>query len=143
MRKEVLFAIIAGAVFGIVLAFGIWRANTALEPKVEPETIAESQEEITPVSETPEFDIALAKPNNYDVITENPTLVSGVTDPDTWVAISAEEEDYVIKSDETGKFEHDVDLVGGVNQVAITAFKKDGTKVEENLLVVFSTEFEK
>ena len=84
MRKEVLFAVIAGAIFGLVLAFGIWRANTALEPEVEPETTAESQEEIAPVSEAPEFDIALAKPNNYDVITESPTMVSGVTDPDTW-----------------------------------------------------------
>lgn len=142
MRKEVLFAIIAGAIFGIVLAFGIWRANTALEPEAKPEAITQTKEE-APISESPEFGIALAKPNNNDVITESPTLISGVTDPSTWVAISAEDEDYITKSDETGKFEQDVELIGGVNQLVITAFAEDGLKAEENLLVVFSTEFEK
>ena len=141
MRKEILYAVFAGAVFGIIIAFGVWRANTALEP--ETKTSNEAQGQVTPAPSTDEFEIALAKPNQKDVITESPALVSGVTSPLTWVSISGEDEDYIIESDETGKFEQDVELQGGVNQIVITAFGKEGEKVEENLLVVFSTQFEK
>jgi hypothetical protein len=140
MRKEILYAIFAGAVFGIIIAFGVWRANTALEP--ETKTSNEARGQATPAPSTDEFEIALAKPDNHDVITESPALVSGVTSPLTWVSISGEDEDYIVKSDETGKFEQDVDLEGGVNQIVITAFSEEGEKVEENLLVVYSTQFE-
>lgn len=142
MRKEVLFAITAGAIFGIVLAFGVWRANTALRPEPSKEE-PQAQNEATPSPSPEEFDIAIAKPDQKDVITESPLLLSGVTKTETWVAISAEEDDYIIKSDKTGKFEQDIELVGGVNQIVITAFDEDGGQVLEHLLVVYSTEFTK
>ncbi|GAG26646.1 unnamed protein product, partial [marine sediment metagenome] len=60
-----------------------------------------------------------------------------------WVAISAEEEDYIIKSNDEGTFEQEVKFEGGLNQILITAFDGDGTSIEEKLTVVFSTEFSK
>lgn len=140
MRKEILYAVFAGAIFGIIIAFGLWRANSALEPDNKTSERV-SQDEITPTPASVGFEIALVRPDNHDVITESPTLISGVTSSSTWVSISGEDEDYIVKSDKTGKFEEEVDLVGGVNQIVITAFNEEGGKVEENLLIVFSTEF--
>ena len=137
MRKEILFAIFAGAVFGLIIAFGVWRANIALKPSTET-TTTESTE--TP---TAEFGITIAKPLDTQVLTEGTTLVSGITKPNIWVTISAEDEDYIFEADEEGSFEQEVDLVGGVNEIIIIAFDEEGTSVEEKITVVFSSEFAK
>jgi hypothetical protein len=139
MRKEVLIAIVAGVLFGVILAFGIWRANSALKEKSTSEQI--SPETTLPVTPIPnDFDIALAKPNEYDVITSSPTVISGVTQPDSWVIVSGNDEDFYLKSDETGKFDQEVELTGGVNQFIITSYNQEGKSVSENLLIVYSTE---
>ena len=140
MRKEVLFAILAGAVVGAVIAFGVWRANNALKTKeVQPSPA------ISPEPTPPEFEfgITLAKPENFDVITQSPVTLSGITKASVWVVISAEDEDYIIKSDESGSFEQEVELTGGLNQIIITVFDEDGKSIQEKLTVVFSTEFAK
>ena len=58
------------------------------------------------------------------------------------VAISAEDEDYVVTADEDGEFEIDIDVAGGVNEIILTAFDENGATVEEKLVLVYSTELE-
>jgi len=140
MRKEVIIAIVAGIAFGVILAFGIWRANSALKEEVTTE-IVESEVVSTPSPTPDELDIALARPTNYDVLTSSPSVITGVTQPDSWIIVSGEVKDYYLKSDDTGKFEQEVEFVGGVNQLIITAYKQDGKSVTDNLLIVYSTEF--
>ena len=136
MRKEVLFAILAGLTLGLVIAFGVWRANIALSPK-NPD-----QSEVTPTPK-PEFAITLAGPSDLDVFSENPVTLSGITKANALVAVSTEEEDYTTRADTKGSFEIDVELIGGVNQIVITAFDEKGSEVTQKLLLAFSTEFAK
>lgn len=138
MRKEILFAIFAGAIFGLIIAFGVWRANIALKPSTGTSTTTESPE--TP---TAEFGITIAKPLDTQVLTERTTIVSGITKANAWVAISTEDEDYIVEADEEGSFEQEVDLVGGVNEIIITAFDEEGASIEEKITIVFSSEFAK
>ncbi|MBI4153456.1 hypothetical protein HY503_00440 [Candidatus Woesebacteria bacterium] len=137
MRKEVLFAILAGLTLGLIIAFGIYRANVALSPK--------NQDQQRPSSPTPkpEFVITLASPSDLDVFTENPVTLSGITKVNAYVAVSTEEEDYITRVDSKGSFEVEVELVGGVNQLVIVAFDEKGSEVTQKLLLVFSTEFAK
>ena len=141
MRKEVLFAVAAGILFGIVLAFGIWRANSALKPESQPQS-TESQPQATKTQNSEEFAIALILPDQYDVITQSPVLVSGVTSAGSWVLLSGEEEDYIIKADETGKFEQEVELTPAVNQIIISSYNSQGNSVSQSLTIVYSTEFQ-
>jgi len=136
MRKEVLFAILAGLVFGLIIAFGVWRANIALRPGDDSST----QE--SPSPSPTDFGITIAKPQELQVITISPTTLSGITKPGVLVAISAEDEDYVVTADKDGEFEIDIDVAGGVNEIIITAFDENGTTVEEKLVLVYSTELE-
>jgi len=140
MRKEVIIAIVAGVAFGVILAFGIWRANSALKEEATPE-IVESETVSTPSPTPDELDIALAKPADYDVLTSSPSVITGVTQPDSWIIVSTDVEDYYLRSDGTGKFEQEVEFIGGVNQLIITAYNQDGKSVSDNLLIVYSTEF--
>ncbi len=135
MRKEILFAIISGSLLGLVIAFGIWRANLALKPKEELKT---SQ---TPTPTAPEFSLTIAKPDNREVITISPAVLSGITKPETTVVVSGEKSDYKIEADNEGLFELEIDLLAGVNEIKISAFDEKGPLAEKTILIVYSTKF--
>jgi hypothetical protein len=144
MRKEILIAIVAGVVFGLVIAFGVWRANSALEPSEEiAQEKVEVSDEVAELEENSKFMVTLVSPNENDVVVETPATFSGITKVGSWVVISAEEEDYIIETDKKGAFEQEVDLIGGINQIILQAFDESGASVKKELTIVFSTEFEK
>ena len=135
MRKEVLLAVIAGAFLGLIIAFGIWRANIAFRP---PQNGISTTATPPPQSE---FGITLAEPEHEDVITQSTVTISGITRPDSRVIISAEEDDYLVFADSSGSFEEEIELIGGVNEIVIFAFGEDGARAEEKLTLVYSSEF--
>lgn len=144
MRKEIIFAILAGAIFGLVIAFGIWKANSSMKSKNE------SEKEVVDVTDmnngttmTGDFGITLIKPESNTVVSTSSTIVSGITKPDVWLVISAEEDDYIIKTGDDGSFEEEVELIAGANEIMVTAIE-EGTNesVYDKFLVVYSTELE-
>ena len=141
MRKEILFAIIAGALFGLVIAFGIWKANSANDNTTV--DTAQNKEVAKDESLTPsDFSITIAKLENNQVLTKNPVKISGLTKPNTWVVISGEDDDYLTKSSENGSFEQDIELVGGVNEINFNAHDDVGKSSENKMILVYSTEFD-
>ena len=136
MRKELIFAIIAGALFGLVIAVGIWRARSVLSPKAES---TQATDQSTP-SPNPNSGLTIASPNNESVVVETEVVVAGITSPDTFVALSAENFDYLIKSDSKGEFELKIDLIAGSNEIIIKSFPENTNPSEEKLLLVHSTQ---
>ena len=139
MRKEIIFAILAGITFGLIIAFGVWRANVALRPDGANTTETDNVSEVVQA----DFGITVAKPQDYQVVTTSPTILTGITKPGVWIIASTEEEDYMTTTDEDGEFEIEIDVVGGVNEIIITAFDKDGSETEERLTLVYSSELTK
>ncbi|MBU0572302.1 hypothetical protein KKH23_01370 [Patescibacteria group bacterium] len=139
MRKEILFAILAGVTFGLIIAFGVWRANVALRPDGANTTAPENTSETAQA----DFGITIAKPQDYQVITVSSTTLTGITKPNVWIIVSAEEEDYVAKTGENGEFEIEIDVIGGVNEILITAFDNEGAETQEKLILVYSSELAK
>ncbi len=131
-----MLAIAAGAIFGLVIAFGIWRINSALSPKDEGATSTEEPKKETAI-------ISIAKPSENDVLGETPTSFSGLAKPGSLVVLSGEDDDYLVIADGKGAFTQDVALTGGINQIVATAFDKDGASGEQKMTVVYSTEFAK
>jgi len=140
MRKEIFFAILAGALFGLVIAFGIWRANSSMKTNDSPSETP-LVEESPMVSPGSEVGLTLAKPEDLAVVDQTPITISGITDADNWVTISTEKEDYLTQADSNGAFEEDVDLIGGVNIIAISAFDNAGNSNSTKLTIVYSSEF--
>ena len=140
MRKELIIAIIVGIGVGVALAFGLYRANSALKTSSSNPTSKRVQNDSqeTPVGEVK---TTLARPKQNEVITESPTLVSGITNPSSWITISGEDEDYIFQASTTGAFEQEVDLASGVNQIILTVFDEKVDKNVQNLTLVYSTEF--
>lgn len=137
VRKEVVFAIFAGTFLGLVIAFGLWRANSVFSPR-SPKT--QGSPSPTP---KPEFLLTLAKPQEKDVVTQSSVAISGVTKANAKVAVATEEEDYLTRADANGSFEEEVELTGGVNQLIVTAFDDTGASATQKITLVYSSEFSK
>jgi len=138
MRKEVIFAVLAGGLLGLVIAFGVWRANSALKP---------SNGNQQQVEKTPEpqgnLELSIVKPDNLTVVIEDSLTLSGSTVPGAWIAISAEEKEYIIQADNKGSFSQEVGLIGGLNEIKVFSFDPNDGAREKSILVVYSSEFAK
>lgn len=136
MRKEVVYALIAGSILGIIIAFGIWRANIAF--KSEQNTTSQ-----TPFPEAPssKSGITLAKPDNLSVVSSETVTLTGISSNNSWVVISSESEDYFVKPETDGNFAYEIKLEGGANRLIAFGINSAGEVSWAALTLIVSTEF--
>lgn len=137
MRKETAWAIGIGIIFGLILAFGLWKINLSVKnpPTTKNVNIASPSPTVT---QKPNVKIQIEIPKNGDVISNNTITISGIVTPNSKIVISGEEMDYLVNASESGKFQEEVDLISGINQISVTSFIDD--KIDaSNVLVVYST----
>ena len=139
MRKEIIFAIIAGVVFGLIVALGIWRANSAIVDDISTEKTA-TETPSSPQHQNSTNQLVISEPEENDVVTEDTVELTGITKPSSWIAISAEEEEYTLKSSENGNFNQLVALEPGINRIVVTSFDET-SKTEVVVTVVYSSQF--
>ncbi|OGY18296.1 MAG: hypothetical protein A2900_04615 [Candidatus Chisholmbacteria bacterium RIFCSPLOWO2_01_FULL_50_28] len=141
MRKEIVIVILVGIGIGILVAFGVYTARKAIkENKTKPP--AEVVETAPVPAESPEQttqSLSISEPENNSLVDQDEITVAGVTSPNSVVTIIAEENEYLLTADASGKFSTAVSLVGGANDLAITAFDSEGKKAETVLTIVYST----
>ncbi|MFC1625500.1 hypothetical protein ACFL1Q_00460 [Patescibacteria group bacterium] len=138
MRKEVLFAIVAGLVFGLIIAFGVWRINFAFKPQQNEQTTTQDVQEDQGL--TTELKITIAKPEEADVIQDSKVTISGITKPNSWVVLSSPKGDYLTKSATDGVFTEEISLESALNNITAIAVGTDGSTVSQKLNLVYSTE---
>jgi hypothetical protein len=148
MRKEVIFAIFAGIMLGLLVAFGIWRADNALKPAVDTNLATNDNPQYSTTtanssknSSQQNTDLAISSIESGDVFTENPVILKGLTHPNVNLVISTENDDFLLNSDATGQFEKEIALTGGINNILITAYDNKGFSSSTSLKIVFSSEF--
>ncbi len=141
MRKEVLFAIIAGIGAGLFLAFGVWKLTSKISKKVaiSPSPIVQNE---TPTPK-PGFTITIASPKNSSVVTDSLLTITGKSEPLSKMVISTSVDDYFVKVDDNGDFSSDITLQPGLNITNLTAFNSLGNEITAKLDLVFSSEFAK
>ena len=141
MRKEIILAVLTGAILGLVIAFGIWRANLAISNNKD--SSKSSNQNLLNEEETETSSLSLIRPSELDVLIEVSTVFSGATKPNSNVVISADSEDYILASDSRGAFEQEVQLLAGLNQILVFTFDPGGKISQEKVNVVHSSEFAK
>lgn len=131
MRKEIPIAVIGGSLVGLVIAYGVWRANIALRAKnvVADETTQEEEVEHNNLG------LTIAKPANFDVFLDKKAAISGVSQAQ-YITISGEDEDLLVKTNSDGGFEKEISLVGGVNEVQVNSFSNDAAGDKSYLILV-------
>ena len=143
MRKEIIIAIFVGIFVGLAVAFGVWRANSAIKNVNEvPQSNTTETNKRSETSANNDIQISLSQPEDLDVVNDKTTNLAGLTKPNSMVVISAEDKDYIIKSDQNGEFMQEITLVNGSNDIRIHAYDEGLSKSESELTVVYSAEFE-
>lgn len=142
MRKEVLVAILIGAILGGAVAFGIWRANILLVPKKE---AVQTQQTSPPAGQTTQetSSLIITQPENNSILSEGKVTIKGAATPNSTVVILTNSKDLVTQADKDGAFEQEVELDGGPNEITITAHDDSGNETTQTLTLVYSTEFTK
>lgn len=142
MRKEIVFALLAGITFGLVIAFGVWRANSNQKAPEQNQENKTQQGQVAPTPKTA-GGLAILKPEEYEVLNENTVSIEGVTEPEAQVVVSTEEKDSLTKADKDGGFNINVSLVSGLNEIVVTSFFGDDKSSSLKLPIVYSQDFQK
>jgi hypothetical protein len=137
MRKEVIIAILIGFGLGLVITFGIWTANRALQEAPGEETSTTAPvEETTPTSA---FSLTINQPEDNSISAEEEITLSGSTRPGGVVVVLYEEGEKILEANEEGEFETEITLVGGSNEIKVSAYDNEGNEVGQTLTIVYST----
>lgn len=137
MRKEIIIVILIGIGIGAIIAFGIYTARSAIQTNKSSRTEEKTQQATE--SPQPQIILEIIEPENNSVIDTPTTNLIGRTTPNVVVAVIAVENEYLFTADSQGNFSLEVDLVGGANELLISAFDSEGNKAEDARTVVYST----
>lgn len=137
MKKEVLFAVVIGSILGLIVAFGIWRANASFDPVEEiVSQVRPGSPSPSPTAANTDNNLSITKPEYNEVVLEGTTAVSGITKPNSYVSIYLDEV-YLIQADPTGTFSIDVDLAEGINHILVKTFDTANNAHEQILRIVY------
>jgi len=140
MRKEVILAIVGGVALGLLVIGGLWWTNkTATEenPIVpSPTPLITQAPTLTPALSLP---LEIINPENESIIEEEEITLEGKTMPGSVVVVIYPEGENIVEADEEGNFETEITLVGGANEIKITAYDEEGNQAEKNLTLIYST----
>ena len=140
MRKEVILAIVGGVALGLLVIGGLWWTNkTATEenPIVpSPTPLITQAPTLTPALSLP---LEIINPENESIIEEEEITLEGKTMPGSVVVVIYPEGENIVEADKEGNFETEITLVGGANEIKITAYDEEGNQAEKNLTLIYST----
>lgn len=138
MKKEVLIAIIIGFAIGLVIAFGIWMANKSLKQITpEKETSSPQINQTTPTP--PARTLTIDNPTEDFISNQEKITVSGKATPEASVVIIFQEGEKIITADSEGVFSAEITLMGGANEIKISAFDTEGEETSKIINGVYST----
>jgi len=131
MRREIIFAIILGIILGGVILYGLRLANNATKnldsnPAVSP-TPAETAQ-ITSAPSNNQSPIVISSPQDNSVSITDKIILSGVGPANSELALLTEKSEDFIKTDDQGRFSLEIPLVGGENEITVSALIDDQIK---------------
>ncbi|MEK9200404.1 MAG: hypothetical protein AAB909_00350 [Patescibacteria group bacterium] len=146
MKKEFFAAIIIGFVLGLIITLGIWTANKSLKnlPKngANP-TPTITSPEVTPAPTSQPTtngpQLTITSPEDDFLSAENSVTISGTTVGSAVVSITHETGETLLQADANGKFEAEISLESGYNQITVTAIDSKGQSTQKQLLVTYTT----
>lgn len=135
MKKEVLIAIIVGFTLGLIITFGIYRAQKSLQK----DTSEVASDNTQPQVEEHEPALIIVQPTQGTIANQDQITVAGTTTPLTPVTVVSLAAQSATVSDEVGNFSALIELEAGANTLIVTSYDADGNSLTEQVTVVFST----
>lgn len=139
MRKEIFLAIFVGIIFGLIVTYGIYRANKAINNK---KTGYKQEKSIlpTPISQAEgNLELNIVQPKDRDVYSQELITFKGSTSPQAIVVIMSDNEEYFAQTNDNGVFNLDIKLNKGANTYKVYATDLEEVTAAQVIHVVYST----
>lgn len=140
MKKEVLIAVIAGLILGLIITFGIYTANRSLE-QANQKKKAESQSTTVPTPPTTPTNktLEITSHQNFDLIDQSGQTISGIAWSEAVVALMTESDNQLVQANQDGIFTFQTKLIKGFNEITVIASDETNTNQTQNLILTYST----
>lgn len=132
MKTETAWAIGIGIMFGLIIAFGLWRINLNIKVNKEQPKVDKTASPLTP-EPLKNIKFKLDKPTDNLVVNKDLFTVEGIGNPNSKIIISTDTDDYITSSDQSGKFSKEIKLNSDINQILVEGVKST---------IVYSSTFE-
>lgn len=150
MKKELILAIGIGILIGFSGTGLFWAQrqgklkldflnNKQEAGQKESSPTPEEKEPQTETNENTIMTLEIIKPENEIISQSKEITVNGQTTPNAAVAFIWEDGEDIVIADEDGKFEMEIDLIGGENVIEISAYDDSGNVASKNLTITYST----
>ena len=146
MFKELILAIIIGAILGLGITGGYMTMQHKSEPPKEKPIITEptliptdtnspKAQNTTPAPEA----ITISSPEPNALVTSEKLSIAGIAPKNSNIIIVTPSNSFMGKSDDQGKFQIAITLDSGLNMVKITAIDQENTQKDTSINVTYST----
>lgn len=143
VRREVMLAIVIGFSIGLLLSAGLILGRKTIRQRITPPpepVILESEQpsptEVPPIAATK---LTITSPEDETIVNENKVALEGSTEPEAIISIIYEEGEILDQADENGDFSFDIPLIGGANEITISAYGPEGQQASQTITVVYTT----
>lgn len=145
MRKEVTIAIFLGLGIGLLAVFGIFTARSALtryeqEKRTNHEIIdtTSATPSASDASSSPPSTVTVTEPTDGSVTSENHITIAGKATNAEAIVVTSETDQFIIDVQD-GKFQQDIELISGENEIRLAAFFPSGDRRDEQITIVYTT----
>ncbi len=145
MKKELTIAIFIGILLGFGLSAFFWARNNRKIPLLSSRNPQPTKPEDMPSPvptepvENENVTLTINQPENEIVTSEESLDIQGTTIPNATVIVIWEEGEDILVADKSGKFETEIELIGGENTINISAYDNQGEQSAQTLTVTYST----
>lgn len=143
MLKELILAIIVGALLGVGLTGGYLALN---KKKVSPDNnppVITSPTLIPDSNDSQDSSkedlLVIDSIEDYDIVSKEKLEISGTFTPDSIIIITLGDDIFSDSTDDQGKFQFDLSLDSGLNIIKITAIDSQDNQLEKTLNITYST----
>ena len=144
IKKEIITAIAIGLLISAIIAGGILRAKSVIkqhqtnQPPSSPQSEATTTAQVKNNKDSSQLFLKINSPKNNTVVKENQVTLTGETLPHTYIAIITDSSEYLIVPNKIGQFSQQIKLIKGANLIKVTAYTKNGNKVEKTINLVYT-----
>lgn len=138
MKKELFVAIILGLSMGLIITYGIYRAQQ-VDTRQQAATLEIGSQEIADISDVQNV-LTIDSPKDESVVDQQNISVAGQTLPGAFVVIYINEEPIITTADSTGSFSVTAGLATGANLISVHSVDEGGNEVVAEVVVSYTTE---
>jgi hypothetical protein len=139
VKKEVVGIILFGFILGLAVTLGIRTAKIALKKVSTTTAPAAVEEKKQPAENKNNFAVSLVFPEDGTVSNQERVDLTGKTAAKAVVVVIYPDGEKIIEADENGNFKTPITLIGGGNEIEVTAYDSNENQASQTINVIYST----